>query len=131
MARRRRRPGGEDCIRKHMSRHSGARTLRKIDSVNFVAERASPESITTIVSMESGPAPQEGESRNDEVRFTRRRFLISAAAGLVPGLAQAQTRPKQPGPDEFLAAAPVSIEVNARPIPSFDTRDRARTRFGA
>ena len=25
----------------------------------------------------------------------------------------------------------VSIEVNARPIPSFDTRDRARTRFGA
>src|SRR5436305_14927335 len=63
--------------------------------------------------------------------LTRRSFLASAAMGLVPGLAQAQTRPKQPGPDEFLAAAPVSIEVNARPIPSFDTRDRARTRFGA
>src|SRR3954464_5222901 len=62
--------------------------------------------------------------------LTRRRFLASAA-GVVPGLAQAQTRPKQPAPDEFLAAAPVSIEVNARPIPSFDTRDRARRSFGA
>src|ERR1700704_6971711 len=63
--------------------------------------------------------------------LTRRRFLISAAAGLVPAVAQAQTRPKQPSPDELSVAAPVSIEVNARPIPSFDTRDRARTRFGA
>ena len=34
-------------------------------------------------------------------------------------------------PDEFTVAAPVSIEVNARPIPSFDTRDRARVRFGS
>jgi hypothetical protein len=82
--------------------------------------------------MDSGPAPQEGASRNDEGRFfTRRRFLASAAAGLVPAVAQAQTRPKQPAPDELSAAAPASIEVNARPIPSFDTRDRARTRFGA
>src|SRR3954471_8467605 len=63
--------------------------------------------------------------------LTRRSFLTSAAMGLVPAVAQAQTRPKQPPPDEFSAAAPVSIEVNARPIPSFDTRDRARTRFGA
>src|SRR5712672_3953314 len=63
--------------------------------------------------------------------LTRRRFLASAAAGLVPAVAQAQTRPRQPPPDEFSVAAPVSIEVNARPIPSFDTRDRARTRFGA
>src|SRR3954453_22434798 len=62
--------------------------------------------------------------------LTRRRFLASAA-GFMPAVAQAQTRPKQPSPDEFLAAAPVLIEVNARPIPSFDTRDRARTRFGA
>src|SRR5258708_12352973 len=61
----------------------------------------------------------------------RRRFLASAAAGLVPAVAQAQTRPKQPSPDELSVAAPVSIEVNARPIPSFDTRERARTRFGA
>jgi hypothetical protein len=63
--------------------------------------------------------------------FTRRRFLASAAASLVPAIAQAQTRPKQPAPDEFSVATPVSIEVNAQPIPSFDTRDRARTRFGA
>jgi hypothetical protein len=53
------------------NRHSGARVLRKIDHVNFVAERASPESITTIVSMDSGPALQvghcrpKGASRND------------------------------------------------------------------
>src|SRR3954447_20185222 len=114
-----------------MSRHSGARALRKIDRVNFVAERASPEPITTVVSMDCGPAPS-GASRNDEGKFlTRRRFLASAAAGLVPAVAQAQTRPKQPPPDEFSVAAPVAIEVNARPIPSFDTRDRARARFGA
>ncbi len=63
--------------------------------------------------------------------FTRRRFLTSAAAGLVPVVAQAQTRPKQPPPDELSVAAPVPVEVHARPIPSFDTRDRARVRFGA
>jgi hypothetical protein len=28
----------------NVSRHSGARALRKIDEVNFVAERANPES---------------------------------------------------------------------------------------
>jgi hypothetical protein len=85
--------------------------------------------------MDSGPAPS-GASRNDELKhFTRRRFLISAAAGLVPAIAHAQVGvqppPKQPTPEELSAAAPISIEVNARPIPAFDTRDRARTRFGA
>jgi hypothetical protein len=85
--------------------------------------------------MDSGPAPR-GASRNDDGRFfTRRRFLTSAAVALVPALAQAQvgtqSPPKQPSPDELSVAAPVAIEVNARPIPSFDTRDRARTRFGA
>src|ERR1043166_783589 len=40
-------------------RHSGARALRKIDHVNFVAKHASPESITTIGVMDSEPAPQE------------------------------------------------------------------------
>jgi hypothetical protein len=63
--------------------------------------------------------------------LTRRRLLVSAAAGIVPAIAQAQTRPRQPTPDELPVAAPVPIEVNARPIPSFDTRDRGRTRFGA
>lgn len=67
--------------------------------------------------------------------LSRRRFLKLTAAGLsgaavpqIPGIAHAQ---KPITPDEFTVAAPVSIEVNARPIPSFDTRDRARVRFGA
>jgi len=68
----------------------------------------------------------------------RRRLLQYAAAGLsvaaVPGVALAQTavqRPPKPAvPDEFSVTAPVSIEVNARPLPSFDTRDRSRVRFG-
>jgi hypothetical protein len=63
---------------------------------------------------------------------SRRRFLKLTAAGLsaaaVPVRAYAQ---KPVAPDEFSVAAPVSIEVNARPIPSFDTRDRARVRFGS
>jgi hypothetical protein len=68
----------------------------------------------------------------------RRRLLKYAAAGLsiaaVPAAALAQTavqRPPKPTvPDEFSVTAPVSIEVNARPLPSFDTRDRSRVRFG-
>jgi hypothetical protein len=71
--------------------------------------------------------------------FSRRRFLELAAAGLsavaTPGIARAQTavqRPPKPSvPDEFSVTTPVSIEVNARPIPSFDTRDRSRVRFGS
>src|SRR5436189_5674249 len=67
----------------------------------------------------------------------RRSFLGIAAAGLsaaaTPGIAWAQTavqRPPKPSiPDEFSVTAPVWIEVNARPLPSFDTRDRARVRF--
>src|SRR6266851_5055689 len=77
--------------------------------------------------------------RNEPPHFSRRRFLKSTAAGLlsavVPQIARAQLAtqppPKQPSPDEFSLAAPVSIEVNARPIPAFDTRDRARVRFGS
>jgi len=53
----------------------------------------------------------------------------------LPAIANAQPavqpRPKQAPPDEYSVAAPVSIDVNARPIPSFDTRDRSRTRLGA
>lgn len=71
--------------------------------------------------------------------FTRRRFLKYSAATLsvsaVPGLARAQTAvqapPRQAAPDEFSVTAPVSIEVNARPLPSFDTRDRSHVRFGS
>ena len=70
---------------------------------------------------------------------SRRRFLKYSAAGLsvsaVPGIARAQTAvqapPKQAAPDEFSVTAPVSIEVNARPLLSFDTRDRSHVRFGS
>ncbi|WP_245309039.1 esterase-like activity of phytase family protein [Bradyrhizobium retamae] len=52
----------------------------------------------------------------------------------VPGAVLAQTAvqrpPKQTVPDEFSVSAPVSIDVNARPLQSFDTRDRSRVRFG-
>jgi hypothetical protein len=57
-----------------------------------------------------------------------------AAVALVPRPARAQfasSPPKQPPPDELTPPAPVSITVNARPIASFDLRDRSRTRFGA
>src|SRR5258708_3078856 len=71
--------------------------------------------------------------------ISRRRFLKSTAAGLstiaMPEVARAQLAtqapPKRATPDEFSVAAPVSIEVNARPIPSFDTGDRSHVRFGA
>jgi hypothetical protein len=71
--------------------------------------------------------------------LTRRRFLTSTAAGLsalaLPATSSAQTAaerpPKQVKPDEYSVTTPVSIEANARPLPSFDTRDRARVRFGS
>jgi hypothetical protein len=71
--------------------------------------------------------------------FSRRRFLRSTAVGLltaaVPDMARTQSAiqppPKPLPPDEFSVAAPVSIEVKARPIPFFDTSDHARVRFGA
>jgi hypothetical protein len=71
--------------------------------------------------------------------ISRRRFLKSTAAGFLPlalpGLAQAQLAtqppPKPVVPDGFSVTAPVSIEVKARPLPSFDTRDHQHVRFGA
>jgi hypothetical protein len=73
------------------------------------------------------------------VNISRRQFLTNSAAGFsfgaVPLLARAQTAvqppPKQVRPDEFSVAAPVSIEVKARPLPSFDTRDHSHVRFGS
>jgi hypothetical protein len=70
---------------------------------------------------------------------TRRRLLMSGAIGLStiagPRLARAQSATEAPlkpiAPDEFSVAAPVSIEVNARPIASFDRSDRAHVRFGS
>jgi hypothetical protein len=69
---------------------------------------------------------------------SRRRFLQSTAAGLsfgaMPRVARAEIAvepAKQIKPDEFSVAAPVPIEVRARPLPSFDTRDHQRVRFGS
>jgi hypothetical protein len=71
--------------------------------------------------------------------LTRRRFLMSGAIGLstiaVPLLARAQSAteppPKPLPPDEYSVTAPVSIEVNAWPIASFDRSDRTHLRFGS
>ena len=52
----------------------------------------------------------------------------------MPGFARAQLAtqppPKPAAPDEYSVTAPVAIEVKARPLPSFDTRDRSHVRFG-
>jgi hypothetical protein len=86
------------------------------------------------------PASGAGCIRNNmRAPVSRRRFLRSTAAGLstlaMPDVAWAQLAtqppPKPVAPDEFSVAAPVSIEVNARPLPSFDTRDRQHLRFGS
>jgi hypothetical protein len=72
-------------------------------------------------------------------RGLTRRLLMSGAVALstlaVSRLASAQSATEPPlkpvVPDETMVAAPVSIEVNARPIASFDRTDRAHTRFGS
>jgi hypothetical protein len=62
----------------------------------------------------------------------RRRFLKLTAAGLSAAAIPARAHAQKPvAPNEFTVAAPVSIEVSARPIPSFDTSDRSRVRFGS
>src|ERR1700681_1992083 len=70
--------------------------------------------------------------------IARRRFLNCAAArrslAALPGNARAQLAaqpPKRAALDEHSVTAPAAIEVRARPIPSFDTSDRSRLRFGA
>jgi len=69
--------------------------------------------------------------------ISRRGLLIGAAAGLAAAgpsrlaSAQSATQPaKAPVKDETFVTAPVSIDVNARPIASFDPRDRSHLRFG-
>jgi hypothetical protein len=71
--------------------------------------------------------------------LTRRRFLKSTAVGLsvmaLSDIAWAQHAtqppPKPMPPDEFPVTEAASIEVNARPIASFDPNDRAHIRFGS
>src|SRR6266852_1973912 len=87
--------------------------------------------------LEFDPSGQTPDQMGSPV--SRRRFLNFTAAGLsalaMPDIALAQTAvqppPKAPKPDEFSVTAPVSIEVNARPLQSFDTRDRSHLRFGS
>ncbi|WP_414709639.1 esterase-like activity of phytase family protein [Rhodopseudomonas sp.] len=62
--------------------------------------------------------------------------MVGSAAAFfasgVPGHAQIVTAsPTQRAASEYSTDAPVSIEVNARPLSSFDTRDRSHLRFGA
>jgi hypothetical protein len=69
---------------------------------------------------------------------SRRRLLKSTAAGLsaiaMPGFARAQLATTPPPKlilhDKYPLTTPVSIEINARPLPSFDVRDRQHVRFG-
>src|SRR5215470_746544 len=71
--------------------------------------------------------------------LSRRRLLATAAAGLSalagPRVARAQLAtqppPKRGVVDEHSVTAPVAIEVKARPIASFDPRDRSHVRFGS
>jgi hypothetical protein len=69
-------------------------------------------------------------------RTSRRHFLNCAAAGLstlaAPNIVHAQfSGTKSAAKDETFVTAPVSIDVNARPIASFDPRDRSHVRFGS
>ena len=65
--------------------------------------------------------------------LSRRRFLKSTAAGLsARGDARARAQCAEAGAARrILRRGPVSIEVNARPLPSFNTRDRSQVRFGS
>jgi len=55
---------------------------------------------------------------------------VAAAPGAALAQTAVQRPPRSADPDEFSVKAPVSIEVNARPLQSFDTRDRSHVRFG-
>ncbi|QPF92301.1 esterase-like activity of phytase family protein [Bradyrhizobium commune] len=61
---------------------------------------------------------------------SRRSFLGHAAAGLST-LALSRHAQAQTSQIEHAVTEPAAIEVNARPIPHFEPRDRSRTRFGA
>jgi hypothetical protein len=69
--------------------------------------------------------------------FSRRSMLSTIAAALsaaaLPGKVGAQSAPqtKSATADEHWVAEPASIEVKARPIVSFDPRDRSHVRFGS
>ncbi len=101
------------------------------------------EKLAELFSETNGRRPPEATSAASGADCTRstmrasvsrRRFLQSTAAGLsilaMPehrrrAARHAPRRRSRARPDEFSVAAPVSIEVNARPIPSFDPRPLA------
>lgn len=69
---------------------------------------------------------------------SRRRFLGHAAAGFSTlafsrvVLAQPTTEPApRQAQIEHAVTEPIGVDVNARPIPAFEPRDRSRTRFGS
>jgi hypothetical protein len=63
--------------------------------------------------------------------FSRRRFLKLSAAGFSAAAIPAGGHAQKPAAlGEYSLPAPVSIKVKARPLPSFDTRDRSHVRFG-
>jgi hypothetical protein len=66
-------------------------------------------------------------------RLSRRRMLAGGLAALAPTMARAQfaNKPSKPVQDENFVTAPASIEVKARPIASFDPRDKSHVRFGS
>lgn len=68
----------------------------------------------------------QGSPKTDHFRATRRQaalwFAVSLAVLALPAIAQETPRALEP---------PVKIEIRAKPITSFDTRDPQRVRFGA
>jgi hypothetical protein len=66
-------------------------------------------------------------------RLSRRRMLAGGLAALAPTMARAQfaNKPSKPVQDENFVTAPASIEVKARPIASFDPRDKSHVRSGS
>src|SRR3954464_8638663 len=91
----------------------------------FAMGRLLPEITTTL-----HPMPRD---------FSRRRVLQFTAGALsamaLPEIARAQLAlpapPQSTASDEFSVSVPVSIEVNARPFPSFDPRDRSHPHFAS
>jgi hypothetical protein len=64
--------------------------------------------------------------------INRRRVLALGVGGaLATSRAHAQTRPQRLDAGEFVATTAEHIEVRARPIDSFDLRDRSHRQFGA
>ena len=72
-----------------------------------------------------GPSPQAGGGLIAQ-RFFSKTIAVAIAAVTLSAIAHAQTVPIPAPPTR----EPVSIEVDARPIPSFDTRDRSHVQFG-